>query len=203
MLESMARLPGERLDLVSYREDFSPRFWSVRNTVIWKVERQQEFRQPESPSWVAFDEDRWEDSQRIMESNRQALEHQFTRIANAGSVVRRVRVVEEPFTPYLYWELHSLHLRAQCGEEIRVIGPERIAALEAAGPVPEIVTLGESVAYRILYDEQGILEGAVRYTDPEINAGCRADIAELYRGGEDLLSYFPREVASRDVSCVR
>lgn len=203
MLESMARLPGERLDLSAYGEDFSARFGSLRNSTIWKVERQQDFRQPESPSWVAFDGDRWADSLGLIEENRHALKRQFARIAAAGSAVRRVRVVEEPFSPYLYWELHSLHLRAQCGEDIRVIGPDRIAALETVDTVPEVVTLGESVTYRILYDAQGVLEGAVRYTDPVINAGCRADIAALHREGERLASFFAREVATKDVSCVR
>ncbi|NYH55760.1 hypothetical protein HNR06_005349 [Nocardiopsis arvandica] len=102
MLETVGRLQGEHLALAPYREDFSTRFWSVRNSPIWKVERQQDFRQPESASWAAFDEGRWEESQRLLEENRDALKQQFTRIASAGSAVRRVRIVEKPFTPYLY-----------------------------------------------------------------------------------------------------
>ncbi|NYH55761.1 hypothetical protein HNR06_005350 [Nocardiopsis arvandica] len=96
-----------------------------------------------------------------------------------------------------------MHLRAQCGEDIRVIGPERIAALEAAGTVPEVVTIGESVTYRLLYDAQGILEGAVRYTDPAVNSGCRADIAALHEDGEDLASFFARAVANTDAPRAR
>lgn len=186
-----------------YLEDFDTRFWSVRDSVVWKVERQQDFRQPESPSWTACDEGRWEESLRLLEDNRGALRRQFARIAASGSAVRRVRVVEEPLTPYLYWELHSLRLRAQCGEDIRVIGPERIASLEREHPLPEIVTLGTSVTYRILYDERGVLEGAVRYTDPVITSGCRAGIAALHRDGEELASFFTRAVAGTDAPCDR
>lgn len=203
MLESMADRPGERLALRPYLEDFDTRFWSVRDSPIWKVERQQDFRQPESASWTAFDEGRWEDSLRLLEDNRPALQRQLDRIAAAGSAIRRVRVVEQRFVPYLFWELHSLRLRAQCGEDIRVIRPERVAALEPGRPLPEIVTLGDALTYRLIYDAQGVLDGAVRYTDPAINAGCRADIAALHRDGEDLESFFAREVANRDVPCVR
>lgn len=195
MLKTMAHLPGERLDLGPYLDDFDARFWSVHEAPIWKIERQQDFRQPESPSWLAFSERRWEDSLWLLEDGREGLSQQFAHIKAAGSAVRRVRVVEEPFTPYLHWELHSLRLRAQCGEDIRVISPGRIAPLEKEHPVPEVVTLGTSVTYRLLYNARGVLDGAVRYTDPEVNASCRADIAALHSSGEDLATFFDREVA--------
>lgn len=203
MLEDLTRLPGETLSLDTYQKDFSARFWAARHSPIWKIERQQEFRQPESASWRAFDEGRLQESWRLLEDNRDNIRRQFARLAEAGSVVRRVRVVEEPFSPYLYWELHSLRLRAQCGEEIHVIGPEPIAPMERAGTIPEVVTIGDSVTYRILYDADGVLEGAVRYTDPAINLGCRADIATFHRGGERLEDFFIREVARKDVTGVR
>lgn len=196
MLERMHDLPGEELSLRPYLKEFADRFRAVRNAPVWKIERQQDFDQPESESWVAFSQGREEESLRLLERNRAGLREQFARITAAGSSVRRVRVVEEPLTRYLYWELHSLRLRAQCGERIRVVGPERIASLEEKHRLPEIVTLGESLTYRILYDAQGVLAGAVRYTDPEVNAGCRADIAALHREAEELVAYFDRAVAN-------
>jgi hypothetical protein len=50
-------------------------------------------------------------------------------------------------------------------------------------------------ALTVLYDNTGVLTGAVRFTDPDVTLGCRSDIAKLYEAGEDLAPYFRREVA--------
>ncbi|WP_435108591.1 DUF6879 family protein [Nocardiopsis synnemataformans] len=82
------------------------------------------------------------------EDNRPALRKESARLAKAGCGVRRVRVVEKPFPAYLLWEPHSLRVRAQRGEDIRVISPGRLASFERDRPVPEVVTLGDEVTYR-------------------------------------------------------
>jgi hypothetical protein len=186
---------GVRLDLDPYLDDFDDRFWAAQGHGVWKLERQQHFRQPESKSWVAFSQGQWDEALRLLESNRGAIEDEYRQIAEAGISVQRVRVVEEPVVPYLQWELHSLHLRAQCGEHIRVVGPEQVKPFESAEPLPEIVTLGEATMYDLLYSEQGILEGGVRFTDPEVVGRCRTFIERMYATGEDLASYFERTVA--------
>ncbi|MFD3683883.1 DUF6879 family protein [Nocardiopsis sp. NPDC058631] len=199
----MARLPGERLDAASYRQDFSARFWSVRDSPVWKLERQQVFHQPESDSWIAFLQGRPEESLRLLEARRPALREQFDRLAQAGCSVRRVRVVEQPFPTYLLWELHSLRVRAQCGEDIRVISPDPLAAFERERPVPEIVVLGDEVTYKILYDAEGVAEGAVRFTDPAVIEGCRPEIAALHQRAEVLEDYFVREVSESEATRAR
>jgi hypothetical protein len=186
---------GERLELEAYLDDFDTRFWAVGADGVWKLERQQQFRQPESPSWVAFSHGEWDEALRLLESNRSGLEDEFRKISEAGSTVQRVRVVEEPIVPYLQWELHSLRLRAQCGENIRIVDPRQVAKFEPEKPLPEIVTLGSTVLYRLVYTNQGLLDGAVRFTDPDTVARWREFIERLYRDGEDLESFFDRSVA--------
>jgi hypothetical protein len=203
MLESMTRLTGERLDEASYGQDFSARFWSVRDSPIWKLERQQVFHQPESDSWMAFLQGRHEEALGLLEDRRPALREQFDRLARAGASVRRVRVVEKPFPTYLLWELHSLRVRAQCGEDIRVISPDPLSAFEREHPAPEIVVLGDEVAYRILYDEEGVIKGAIRFTDPAVIEGCRSEIAALHQRAEVLEDYFVREVSDAEATRVR
>lgn len=195
MLDTIDGLPGDHLDLDPYLDDFDTRLSSLRNADSWKIERQQDFHQPESSSWMAFREGRRDESLRILEGNRSSLKEEFDELARSGCRIRRVRVVDKPFTTYLLWELHSLHLRAQCGEDIRVISPEPVAAFERNGQVPEVVTLGDEAAYKILYDSRGVLQGAVRFTDPAITSSCRSQIARLHEAGEDLKHYFPREVS--------
>ncbi|WP_017606847.1 DUF6879 family protein [Nocardiopsis alkaliphila] len=199
MLDTIDGLPGDRLALEPYLDEFDARLSSLRDTDIWKLERRQDFHQPESESWMAFRQGRGEESLRLLEKNRASLRGSFAELARSGCTLRRIRIVEKPFTTYLLWELHSLHLRAQCGEDVRVLSREPVEPFERNGQVPELVTLGDTVAYRILYDPQGVLQGAVRYTDPAITGRCRADIAALHEKGEDLKHYFPREVAGAEL----
>lgn len=203
MLDTIDGLSGDRLALEPYLDEFDARVSSLRNTEIWKVERQQDFHQPESASWMAFREGRREESLRLLEKNRPSLRRSFAELSAQGCTIRRIRVVEKPFTTYLLWELHSLHLRAECGEDVRVVSAEPLTEFERDGQVPEVVTLGDSVAYRILYDAQGVLQGGVRFTDPTIAARCREEIAALHGIGEDLTHYFPREVAEAEPRCGR
>jgi hypothetical protein len=202
MLDTIAALPGDRLTLDEYSDDFDVRFDALRNTDVWKLERQQQFDQPEEESWVAFSAGRREESLRIMEGERPLLRSEFDRLARLGCRIRRVRVVEKPFPAYLLWELHSLRVRAQCGEDIRVVSAEPLARWERDRPVPELVALGDAVAYRIRYDARGLLTGAVRYTDPDVTARCRARIAALHEGAEPLEDFFVREVSGAEVSLV-
>jgi hypothetical protein len=186
---------GVRLKLDPYLDDFEQRFWVARGQNVWKLERQQHFRQPESKSWSAFSRGDWDEAINLLERNRSAIEDEFRQVAEVGIMVRRVRVVETPIVPYLQWELHSLNLRAQCGEHIRVVGPEQIDQFEQREPLPEIVTLDGNAMYKIMYTDQGILDGAVQFTDPGIVGRCQGFIERLFDTGEDLATYFARNVA--------
>ncbi|MCY9783129.1 hypothetical protein KIK06_04390 [Nocardiopsis sp. EMB25] len=203
MLDTIDSLPGDHLARTDYSADFRNRFRSLRDTDVYKLERQQEFHQPESRSWMAFLDGRRDESLRLLEDNRPALRQEFARLAQAGCGVRRVRVVAKPFPTYLLWELHSLRVRAQCGEDIRVVSPSRLASFERNRPLPEIVTLGDEVTYKILYDAQGVLEGAIRFTDPAVTTRCRSEIAALHATAEVLEDYFVREVGGAEVACAR
>jgi hypothetical protein len=201
MLESVEGLAGDHLDLDTYLDELDRRSPTSPAREVWKVERRQHFRRPESvswasASWAAFSEGRWEESLRLLEEDRPALEKQMAADAQAGVTVRRVRVVEWPLAPCLQWELHSLRLRALCGEHIRIVGPGAVACFERNGPVPEVATLGTEVAYASRYTEEGALHGGVRLTEPVVVAGCAADIAGLFfEAGEDIGTYFAREIA--------
>lgn len=186
---------GERLEFEAYLDDFDARFWTSGAEGVWKLERRQHFLQPESASWVAFSQGRWGDALRLLEANRPGLEEEFRRISEAGFTLRRVRVVEEPVVPYLQWELHSLRLREECGENIRVVGPQQVAEFESHDTLPEIVTLSAAVLYRLVYTADGLLDGAVRFADLDTVTRWREFIERLYADGEDLTSFFSRNVA--------
>ncbi|TJZ53022.1 hypothetical protein FCH28_17860 [Streptomyces piniterrae] len=186
---------GETLPLNAYRGDFRERQRTISGLDSWKLERRQHFEEPGDSSWEAFSRGDWEESLRLAEAERDFI-HEFSEeTAQQGVVLYRVRVVEKPLIPYLQWEMHLLRLRAEYGEKIRVVGPEQIQVLEREHPLPELVTLGDQVVYKILYNEQGVLDGGIRYLSSDVTARCRDFIQCLYESGEELSSYFAREVA--------
>ncbi|MET8461840.1 DUF6879 family protein [Micromonospora zamorensis] len=187
--------PGEELRLEDYWADFEDRFWQTGDPGFWKLERQQTFKEPGDEGWQVFADGRWEDSLRILDARRPEFQSYYRRIADSGFATRRVRVVEEPLTPYLQWELHVLRLRHEYGGLTHVVGADAVAAAESGGPVPEIYTLGAEVMYEAIYDADGVLASARRWRDPDLVASCQSFIESLYQGGEPLDEFFTRVVA--------
>jgi hypothetical protein len=187
---------GTRLSLEDYRADFRATESMTTAQDSWKLERRQHFRQPGSASWEAFARGQWAEALRLIEARRESLMEFAAKTAEKGTDLYRLRVVAEPIIPYLQWELHSLKLRAECGELIRVLPAEAVRQLEDDGELPEVVTLGPSTAYHILYDADGVLTGGVKVTNPQAVGRVTDLVRRLYGEGEDLTTFFEREVAS-------
>jgi hypothetical protein len=187
--------PGERLTRDAYRSDFKSRRYAVRNSDSWKLERRQHFEEIGDPSREALRRGQWDEALRLIEAARDSRREAALDDFRRGSAFHRVRVVEEPLTPYVQWELHSLRMSAECGHLIRVIPATAVTSSETHGLLPELTVLNDRVLYRVLYDEAGRPDGAVRYTDTGIVSRWSAYVREVYAAGEDLLSYFDRAVA--------
>ncbi|MFJ2177123.1 MULTISPECIES: DUF6879 family protein [unclassified Streptomyces] len=187
---------GERLLLDQYRRDFRQRDETITGRDSWKFERRQHFEELGSPSWEAFRRGDWSEALRLMAENGTTYWAQVAQEDRArGSVFHRVRIVEEPLTPYLQWELNSLRVQAECGLPIRVVGGDQLKALEATAPLPEIVVLGSQVLYEVVYTEAGLLDGGIRFADSGLIGRWEGFIKELYEDGEDIISYVDRHVA--------
>lgn len=195
MNRSLVALQGRRLDLGEYLKDYEIRFSKLSGYGTWKIERQQEFSEPGSRSWEAFHRGEWRRSLEILNEMRPAFTAHFARIASRGLETRRVRVVEEPLSPYLIWELNGLLIRAECGEQVRVVGREQVEPFERDGLLPEILAMGKETVYQVLYGQDGAAEGAIRSTDAEAVERWRELAGELYEAGEELSSYFARKVS--------
>jgi hypothetical protein len=183
------------MELEDYFADFEKNFWTITELGFWKLERQQFFREPGYDSWEAFAKGDWDESLSLLESGRKDMLDYHRRVQEQGFVARRVRVVEEPIIPYLQWELYALRIRDQAGGSIRIVGPDRVAEFESDAPFPEICTLGSSVMYQAVYDEDGVLESARRFDDRDLVVRCQRFIEDLYREGEPLESFFASHVA--------
>ncbi len=189
MLELVRRSSGRVLDPDEvFRADWA-RCWPPIGT-FYKLERLQYFDERGFPSWDAFARGQWEEALAELEKDRPNVvaEHAEDRVSNVTSY--RVRVVELPVSPYVQWELYALMIRAECGEKIRVVGAEAVAHYEADGILPELIFLGTEVMYETTFGPKL----RRKFTDPELLAGCLADVRVLFDEGEDLRTFFEREV---------
>lgn len=193
MLDHVHEVPGEIFGEAQAYYDDADQYWE-RIDRFDKLERLQHFREPGNHSWEAFANGDWVEAQQIRQRNRPTVIAEFAEDARRGITSRRVRVVDIPVTPYIQWELHGLKLRAECGENIRIVDSAAIAMHEKSRVVPELIFMDSLAMYEICYDESGLLYGARKFTGPELILECRADFDALYQQGEDLQTFFAREI---------
>lgn len=197
MPKSPDGLSGHRLTSEQYLEDYFRVYGNTRNTTSWKFERQQTFIEPDDDSWREFDRGNWEDSLARFKDRVPQLLAEAREDAEHGIEMYRVRIVAEPISPYLLWELNALKVRGECGEKIRVVDIGQVAEFEEDGELPEILTLGEKTVYQVIYNADGALDGAIRSTDRSDVERWVSFISELYEKGEGIDSYFAKKVAGR------
>lgn len=186
---------GDHLPLDEYLADFSTRFWRTGPSGCWKLERRQTFRELDNPSWEASEEGNWERATALLEEGREDVRRYQHKIIDHGFHVRRVRIVEKPYSPYLIWELNSLMIRCEYGEKIRTLPTESISSMEKGHELPEIFTMGNEVIYEVIYDHTGLATGATRSTSWHTVRYWTGLISSLYSRSEDLPSFFHREIA--------
>jgi hypothetical protein len=187
---------GERLAGPDYKRDFRERQAAISEGASWKLERRQYFEEQGDASRDALGRGDWREALRVFAEEEGALLARARENRRRGYTFHRVRVVERPVTPYVQWELHSLRQRAELGgTPVRIVMAEAVAEAEKAGQLPEIVVLGSRTLYNVLYSEAGEPQGALRFTDQRQVGGWERYIRSLYGKGEDIASYFAREIA--------
>ncbi|QBI53083.1 DUF6879 family protein [Streptomonospora litoralis] len=186
---------GVRVPSGAFSGEFNRVDQAIRDHDSWKLERQQTFDEGDDDSWLAFCRGEWHEALRLHEAQRPQLEAVGREDAARGSVFHRVRVAEAPLTPYMQWELHALRIQHESGMPVRVVDGGAVGHYEKTGPLPEVVVLGGRVLYRVVYTDAGAVDGAVRFDDPRTVRGWEAFIAGLFHRGEDMTTYFDREVA--------
>lgn len=186
---------GEHLPDEEFFNDFNTRFWQA--TDFWKLERATHFAEPDSPSWQAFQHGNWELALQLTEARRPDLVAHYNEMTDHGVTARRIRIVDEPIGPYLQWELHLLHLRDEIsGGTIRVLPTTATTQDERAcgGELPEICTMDDTVLYLHTYDEHGVQDRNIRFTDPAIITPWRDYTAHLWEHGDPLADYFEKHI---------
>lgn len=193
MLDDVSRHRAENLSAEQYLSDFWPYFQNLEG-VFWKLECRQSFKEPRNPSWQALDRGDWHEALRIVDETRQEIQAPI--LEAPGFPMRRVRVVERPYTPYLQWELYFIRLRAEAGEQVRILDAEALGRGRDHRSLPELVILGSSVMYEVLYDTGGTLSGARKIVDPRLMESCRHEVEDLFSRAEDLLTFLENDRAA-------
>ncbi|WP_370070777.1 DUF6879 family protein [Streptacidiphilus sp. MAP5-3] len=186
---------GVRLDSVRYVADFDERFWRIGREGFWKLECLQSYQETGFASWEAFRSGDWDAALNLIEKARPDIEQQRAELAAAGIGHHRARVVVEPVSPYVQWELHVLQAKDGCGEDVAMLTVDQVGALVGEGVLPDLVVLGDEAVYEIHYTDDGAPQGATRYLDDQVVNSARHFVQRLHRAGEKLASYFPREIA--------
>lgn len=187
---------GECLVSKDYKRDFRERQALIRDGASWKLERRQYFEEQNDPSRDALTHGDWEEALRLFAEDRDSVLAGALEDRARGYTFYRVRIVENPVTPYVQWELYWLRQNAELGgSRVRIVTAEKVADAEKTQPLPEIVVLGSRTLYNVLYTDNGRPLGAIRFTEQQQVHAWERYIRSLYDAGEDIASYFAREIA--------
>ncbi|MFD7500636.1 DUF6879 family protein [Streptomyces sp. NPDC059850] len=189
---ALDRTQGVRLDLDAYHRDFAEVRARSLGQDSWKLERRQHFEEQNHPGREALRRGDWDEVMRQLEKKRPRFLESVQKDRERGSTFHRVRIVEQPFTPYVRWELLSLRVQAECGKPVRVVKVDRVREFEQRTILPEVVVLGTQVLYEVVYTDEGVPDGAVRHGEPELAARWASFISGLYAEGEDIGAYVER-----------
>ncbi|NYI97606.1 hypothetical protein HNR12_003883 [Streptomonospora nanhaiensis] len=201
MLDRLRDRPAAALNLDTYLADYRREYGG--GGVTWKLERIQTLSKPGDPSWEAFAAGDWSRALELTEAARPRADAMVAKCAEDGVVTRHIRVVEDPVSPYLQWEMQFLRMLAEAGRPLRVVTAAQVAHWEHERMLPEIVVLGDRVLYLVRYDSAGKPFGAWRIGDRDVIARSSVELDALFRSGEPLLEYFHREIADLPPPAVR
>ncbi|MDR3080050.1 MAG: hypothetical protein LBV60_03840 [Streptomyces sp.] len=187
---------GTELSVAEYRASFRAEY--PKADLVDKLEFAQYFAEPGYAPWEAAHQGDWSEALRLAEAERPVLRRQYEDAAARGARLRRVRMVELPPSPYVLWEMSVLRLRAELGEEIKVLprtvaaGPARNQRHPPPAHMPELVVLGALALYELRYTPDGAADGAVRHDDAALISAVRRDLEQFLATGEELLSFHAR-----------
>lgn len=112
---------GTRLDLGEFGVAFASA-WSQLQARFLKLECWQRYREAEdNRSQAAYDRGDIDTAQRLLRAEAEVDQPLYRDVSLRGIEYARVRLLQEPLTPYLRYELLSYRIRVDLGENIEVV----------------------------------------------------------------------------------
>ncbi|WP_405798584.1 DUF6879 family protein [Streptomyces sp. NBC_01506] len=187
---------GERLVTKDYHRDYRERDALIQHGSAWKLERRQYFEEQNDPSRDALTHGDWEEVLRLFAADRDLVLAGALRDKERGFTFHRVRIVEQPITPYVQWELYWLRQHDELGgSRVRIVTVDQVADVEKMRQLPELLILDSQVLYNVVYSDSGVPMGSIRFTDQQHVQSWEQYIRSLFEIGEDIAPYFAREIA--------
>lgn len=184
------------LDHHTYLDDFYARY-KAPVCQIRKIESGQIFAEPGNPSWEAFVRGDW--SRALQRMGQHAQENDAHCRAHTASQIlsRRVRIVCQPLTDYLIWELHYLYNNTRSNVRVGIVDYDRARGLVGEAWLDDFVSLDEAVAYRVLYGSDGVNSGAERSQNPTVIGAVNHVYELLAAASTPLADFFVEQVQGR------
>lgn len=199
MTYQLDQTTGTTLNNEDFYEDFNNHFWTCDQ--FWKLETAQHFAEPGNPSWQAFNAGDWNEALRLHHERIEDLLDYHEQCGEYGITTKRVRIVKEPITPYLQWEMHLLFLRDTTGGPTRILPGNQFAPFEKdcynrpTDPLfPEICGMDNTVMYEHHYDQHGVMNATTKYTDLDTITKFKHLTDALYRDAQPIGPYFHRHI---------
>jgi hypothetical protein len=112
---------GTRLDLDEFSAKFSEA-WSTLTSRFLKLECRQTYREVETnESQAAYESGETQRARDLLALEAEADRPLYEDIAKQGIDYARIRLIQEPLSPYLQYELISYEIRQAMGENIEVV----------------------------------------------------------------------------------
>ncbi|GAA4506941.1 MULTISPECIES: DUF6879 family protein [Nonomuraea] len=169
-----------RLSPDGFRREFRNASRSVTGRV-YKLERRQTFQEPGNPSWEAFAAGDMRRALELIEEDR-ATQRDFKKIFDDRDAhFYRLRVIEDPLSSYLKWELAHFRLNAEEGEKIFIVNQAMIADLDLRYRLDDYTIFDRSLAFFLNYSDDGLFLHADMVSDPAV-------MSELVALSEEVLA---------------
>jgi hypothetical protein len=183
-----------QLDHGDYLDDFFTYFKAARSTFL-KLERRQCFKEPDSPSWRAFDSGDWRLALELINVENEETKDYFEELKSRRIRALRIRIVEFPIDPYLQWEFWVYHRNARLGEDIRVITLDELHRRRGQDyELPELAIIDDTVAYEVMYDDSGLNVGGRKIVDQILIRQCTNEFMELFNVAQPIDDFFPEHI---------
>jgi hypothetical protein len=184
---------GAQLSKDAFRERFLAE-WKRSDHRFLKVERRQEYSEPDDPSYQAFERGDFAEAYDLVAKRLREQESFYKPARDKGLELIRLRIVEFPLTDYLKcYELPSYRVSSELGEDIRITAIESVKSLLTALEVPDFLLFDSRCVLVNTYDPNGSPNGALLVTDGATIRHYVEAATELQNASVDLHSFLSEQ----------
>lgn len=150
-------------------DDFQ-KFFDELLTRWVKVERLQEYDEPDSPGYHAFKRGDYREAGKLVQAMVKAQTEFYSRAREHGIAMIRIRICDLPLSPYLvHYEIPAYLADIECGEQVRFVDAKEIEGLLTETGLSDYVLFDDRRVTALVYDTgTATLQDALLAEHPEV-----------------------------------